>query len=140
MVSHFPQEVLSALPALIVNIAGLTSYPVAITIAERFGGLRLYFAARPTANNVLARAIGLDAARVLATQYGGESFDIPLCHALRNHKIRERLAMKISVATVAQEFKLTMRAVRRIRNIDTRRSAPPRNAVKSHNSKTRSNP
>ena len=111
--SESDPEVFDHLPQLLRDIAELTSVQVALELAERLGGTRLYFPIDPAPDNLLARAVGLDTARVLARHYGNLHLDIPRFASGR------KLAIARADGTapdVARRFGVTERWVRKVRN------------------------
>lgn len=114
------QELISALPETLAEMARVTTPAVAMKIAERFGGTRIYLPRQPEAESDLARLIGLPAARALGKHYGGELVEVPrasaVCRALRNNKIRQRRRSGTSVKELARDGAMTERQVRRICN------------------------
>ncbi|HEV2675529.1 MAG TPA: hypothetical protein VGV37_13375 [Aliidongia sp.] len=73
-----------ALPEMLANIARWTSVEIAIAIAREFGGGRLYIPETIKREHPLARLVGLQAARVIGAQLGGERFKVPSARVYLN--------------------------------------------------------
>ncbi|HEV2650773.1 MAG TPA: hypothetical protein VGU69_05925 [Rhizomicrobium sp.] len=69
---------------MLANIARWTSVEVAIAIAREFGGGRLYIPETIKREHPLARLVGLQAARVIGAQLGGERFKVPSARVYLN--------------------------------------------------------
>ena len=105
----------AALPESLRALADLIGLPAVIALAEHWGGIRLYIPQDIEADHIIARRIGLTAARKLSDVYRMETLVVPrACAALRayrDHQIRARYAAGDSAARLAREFALTERQI-----------------------------
>lgn len=94
-----------------VRLVGLAN---TMAIVERWGGLPLYIAGQPDAEGDLAQLIGMEAAQILAREYGGERPRIPKAgkalRALRDVRIRADHATK-SIRALVLEHGLSERRI-----------------------------
>lgn len=104
-----------AWPDSMAEIAGLIGPEAAMRLVDAYGGTRCYVPRRPAAKGPLAQAIGLDQARVLAENYGGEYLLVPTLFVARAKKRRIAEAHG-SAAQVARRYGVTERWVREVRN------------------------
>lgn len=122
---------MSALPALLAEIAEIAGVEAALAIARVKGGTRAYFPARPGADHWLVAAVGADTAslvcRELVANQTGVHLDVPLgptgTLAAARRLAAELDAAGASAATIARSAGLTDRTVRRMR---ARRREDPR--------------
>lgn len=105
----------AALPESLRELAELIGLPAVIALAEHWGGIRLYVPLDIEADHILARRLGLTAARKLSERYAMDTLVIPrACAALRayrDNQIRARYIAGQSAARLAREFALTERQI-----------------------------
>ena len=94
-----PLVIAAELPPLLQEVAELTSVSAALTLALHFGAERMYIRQVMAADHPLAQAVGLDHARAIAAQYGGDYVTWPAATAaLRRHEARR---LRRAAATAA---------------------------------------
>lgn len=78
---HSARQIESPVPELLREIAKVTDAETALAVARAKGGQRAYIGPNPGEDHWLSRAVGLPAARKIATAlcpaYGGLEFEIP---------------------------------------------------------------
>jgi hypothetical protein len=77
-------------PAELSRIASLIGEAATLRLIEEHGGTRIYVPAKPHQGHPLALTIGLDAARALASDWGGIWLKVPLCRHWRARVYRAR--------------------------------------------------
>lgn len=102
-------------PALLVEVASLTSPETALKLVLRFGGVGCYFPKDPQPGQALTDAVGLEAARALAPAFGGNTIEIPVLAVAR--QLKQAIAGATGqTSEVARRFGCSSRYVRMIRN------------------------
>jgi len=102
-----------ALPGLLGEMARIVGVDVAIAVARRFGGRRLYIPQKMKRDNLLAKAVGMKAASIIARHYSGDTFEIPSArHSLRHYDARKHRAKGKSSAAIAEALGIGERQVR----------------------------
>ena len=111
------QHLLRFVPAILRPLAERLGINAVLAVAKSVGGQRIAIPQRHRERSVLARKIGVDAARVLTELYPAANLQVPraarLIMALRHIAIRTD---KRSNNVVAAEWGLTARHVAAIRN------------------------
>lgn len=97
------------LPGCLSVIARIAGVPVALRVAETYGGQARYIARpdglRPT--SWLSRSIGHKAAQLVAGEIGGERVQIPKARAERNAlRVRQLWASGWSINAISREAKM----------------------------------
>lgn len=111
---------LDDLPESLRDVVELIGLAATLKLVEHYGGLiALYVPRELEPDHHLARAIGISAARKLASRYGGDQVrSIPMCvgglRRLRDAEIRRRVAEGEAPATLVREFGVTERHIWRI--------------------------
>lgn len=96
----------------LVELLGTTE---AARVCAAFGGLsNVYVPRRPAADSRWARAVGLETARALATEYGGEYIEIPMGRDLKIKalQVQALLGKGLSAPEIARRAGVTERYVR----------------------------
>lgn len=97
------------------EVAQLIGTRLALTLARRLGGKRIYIPKVPGAAHKVARCIGLAAARRLGAALGGESFIVPRAASyLRWLDARALRILGLSHAEIAERIGINDRSVRRV--------------------------
>lgn len=102
-------------PRGLADIAKLIGPKLAVELGEAVGGVETYIPKHPTGDHSLARVVGLDALKVLAKEYGGQTVVIPR-GAHRNLKKAAILQAKGSRKKVALALGCTARYVQKVMN------------------------
>jgi hypothetical protein len=107
------------LPGILQEFASLIGLAGTLRIVETYGGVRLYVPKTVDGDHDLARLIGLEAARKLAAEYGGEMhMDIPRAvaatRAAFRASIRADRAAGLTHRELALKYKMTERHIRNI--------------------------
>ncbi len=111
---------LDDLPESLRDVVELIGLPATLKLVEHFGGLiALYVPREIEAEHPIAVAIGITAARKLASRYGGDCVrSIPLCtrglRRIRDAEIRARVEAGESPAALAPVYGMTERHLWRI--------------------------
>lgn len=82
-----------------------------VRLAERFGGTRLFIPVKMTARHEIARAIGVEPARLLAERLAPDVIRVPLARELRARQYRAR---GMSNARIAVALGMTEGGVERL--------------------------
>lgn len=118
---------LADLTGPVLELAKEAGFDAAVRLMVNFGGQRLYVprkmrprrpGSRPRLNEVdFVGALGLQAARELASLYGGEHIEIPLGASLKVRQRRAQVAnFKGSNNQAIQTFGLHRRTIQRLRH------------------------
>lgn len=85
-----------------------------LALIEQRGGVRVFVPLEPTADNELARIVGLDAARALAAAFGGERLRVPLARGKWTGAWRARIyrARGMSLPEIARRLGCVENTVR----------------------------
>lgn len=70
------------LPGILAEIARLTTPDIAIAVARKHGGRRLYIPARVPDQHPLSDLVGRSAAVLIAQHFGGERHDVPAARTI----------------------------------------------------------
>lgn len=93
-----------------------------VRLAEAFGGTRLYIPVKISAAHDIAKAVGLEAARVLSERLAPDVIRVPLAREQRARQYRER--DKLSNAQIARRLGMSEPGVnqlfKRVREQDHR--------------------
>ncbi len=97
----------------IIELLGLDT---TLKLERALGGQRKYIASNPTEKSPIVAVIGIEAARKLATRFGGMLFYIPqyLAIRVRNHDIRLAVWAGEHKRIVGERFGLVERTIRKI--------------------------
>lgn len=118
-----PQPIISIdlLPPLLQEFERLVGLRATMALVKGWGGLRVYFPTpdRLTEDHPYAKAIGLEALKKLAQEYGGlPHFQLPKAEralqAVRNARIAADYATSKTARQIAAEHGLTERQVVRL--------------------------
>lgn len=92
-------------------------------LSIELGGRRIYISKNPGPNAPLVACIGIEAARSLASEFGGETFDVPTAIG-RTAKIKALLDEGLEVAQIATRAKVSRRYVYQVweKQIDQKRN------------------
>ena len=105
---------LDLLEPLLKRFAELIGLSKTMVIVEMWGGLQLYVAKNPPVDGDLANVIGLEPARQLGDEFGGEHLAVPKAmralRALRDTRIRDEHSTK-SIRQLCIDHGLTERRV-----------------------------
>lgn len=109
----------SLLPGVLREMVSCIGLQATLRIVEHYGGVRLYVPVEIEADHPIAQMIGLDAARKLAAEYGGQDhFDIPRAaaalRAVRARQIRADRATGMTHRALARKYHLTERWIRHV--------------------------
>lgn len=103
------------LPPILQEVADLIGVELTLRLVSEFGGWRVYVPKNLTDDCELTRAIGLDAARAVATAWAGQFLWVPKCvaaqRAQRDAEIIRRFAAGEKVTSLAREFGISGRHV-----------------------------
>lgn len=66
-----------ALPGILAEIAEATCVEIAVALARKHGGQRLYLPREPKRDHHLCRLLGVQAARIICARWGSERHEIP---------------------------------------------------------------
>lgn len=115
------------LPALLIEIAELTTVDIAIALARGFGGTRIRFPRNPRPDHPVARLVGLQAARIIGQRMSGAQLAIPSARPLlRWHDARVLRRRGLSHRAIARTLGISEDHVRRILGgIPAGESGPP---------------
>ncbi|MBN2752596.1 MAG: hypothetical protein JXQ84_07795 [Rhodospirillaceae bacterium] len=102
------------LPGLLGELARAGFGGKALLLAYHWGGTKRYIPATPCEHHALVQLIGLNAARVLADQWGGGHHDIPRAAVLDDLK-RKILSHPGTTRETAIALRCTERWVREVR-------------------------
>jgi Mor family transcriptional regulator len=101
-----------ALPGILQQIARLCTPDIAVAIARKWGGRRLYVPETIRVSHDLSDAIGRRAALLICSNYGGEQILIPSCRAyLRWYDARRMRASGKSIAEISRAIGVSTRRV-----------------------------
>lgn len=108
---------MTRLPGILGVIAEITNESVATRLALAAGGTVMTFSAR--ANGRLAKIVGAEAAKKIATELGAEKYTIPMAH-LRGQRARRAQAAEMLVGgatlnEVAKACDVHERTARRVK-------------------------
>lgn len=116
-----------SLPGLLGEIERVAGKSAAERLALHAGGTEMTFSPRP--KGALAKIVGAEAAKLIAQEFGGQKFTIPMAH-LRGQKgrraqVAQMLAAEASNNTAAKVCDVHERTVRRVREkLKVRRGLP----------------
>ncbi len=82
--------VLALLPPRLQEIAGVVGVDATLKLAAASGGLRLFIPAKIHAQHPIAKAIGIDKAKLLSRRYASECIALPRGQAYRRSLVRQR--------------------------------------------------
>ena len=105
------------LPPSLRELVEIIGLPATLKFIECYGGLiRLYIPRELRAGNVLAKDIGITAARKLIARYGGEDiYNIPNCKralcAVRDREIVDRFNHGNTATALMRDYNLTERYI-----------------------------
>lgn len=103
------------MPALIQDVARLTSADLALKFARRFGNTTLYIPRRATGGHPLAQCLGMKGAERLCAARGGETCVVPAATAyLRWLDARALLALGLKRGDVAVRLQVGPRYLRKL--------------------------
>ncbi|BAE50559.1 hypothetical protein [Paramagnetospirillum magneticum] len=104
------------LPGLLGELARRGHGGEALKLAAAWGGTKRYIPANPNPDNEICKVISLEAALVLAEQYGGKDNDIPRAAGLGSVKAALRRLDPGGTTDAARAVGCTARYVRMVRN------------------------
>lgn len=112
-------EDISLFPGILGVLAHAGFVDDARKLADAWGGIKHYIPAHPKVSSRICKVISLDAAKVTAELYGGQSHDIPRMRAsvgpLSDVKRRLRLLDHLPTTKAAIEAGCSARYVRMVR-------------------------
>ena len=101
------------------DLAPIVGFTATIRLTAYYGGKNMTVPKHVSEKHVLAKLIGMSAARKLSVEYAGCRFWVPTLHVaeieMRNAKVLERLRCRVSTDKIAAETGLTVRRVQQIR-------------------------
>ncbi|MEN9901639.1 MAG: hypothetical protein RL651_303 [Pseudomonadota bacterium] len=105
--------------AKLADLIGSDNVIALIDLARSNGGrCFVYIPVRPRAGNQIAKLIGIEAAKKLAREYGGQDIEIPKCKAIdraqRAAEIKRLASDGITHVEIAKRFELCTRQVRNL--------------------------
>lgn len=99
------------LPPELLKVSAVIGLEAALLLAAELGGTKVYVARNPGPDSLLARAIGLEAARRLGAEHGTEYLDVP---GAKQHLVAWLDARGEPIQGIARRLKMHERSVRRI--------------------------
>jgi Mor family transcriptional regulator len=103
---------------VIKELSRVVGFADAIEIVRRWGGRIVYIPVKVEQGDALALTLGLETARKLVKEYGGQQLELPpernALLSLRNAAIMERRGAGVSMEKIGLEFGLTRQAVSHI--------------------------
>lgn len=101
------------------DLAPIVGFTATIRLTAYYGGKNMTVPKHVSDKHVLAKLIGMSAAKKLSDEYAGCRFWVPTLHVaeieLRNAKVLERLRCRVSTDKIAAETGLTVRRVQQLR-------------------------
>lgn len=101
------------------DLAPIVGFTATIRLTAYYGGKNMTVPKHVSDKHVLAKLIGMSAAKKLADEYAGCRFWVPTLHVaeieVRNAKVLERLRCRVSTDKIAAETGLTVRRVQQLR-------------------------
>ena len=124
--AHFTTEGIahldwSSLPRWFRDLRKVVGEHGALAMSRSFGGASIYIPMRPHRRHPVARCIGMELARRLGAEYGGDCVSIPkpdaVMRQVRSRRICSRRDQGATFDDLALEFKLSRRRVLQILNV-----------------------
>lgn len=81
----------AALPGILAEIARIASVPIAVAIARKYGGGRLYLRHSPRRTDALTVLVGIQAARLICGHWPGINVEVPSAKSYLNWYDARRL-------------------------------------------------
>lgn len=110
-------EALEALPSLLQDVARAAGLGTALTLCGVLGGSKVHIAKQPGPKSLLARAVGVPAARKIGAALGPGHYDVPLGptsdHRRRHGEIEKLLAKGLAVQEISRRLHVHYRTVQR---------------------------
>lgn len=101
------------------DLAPIVGFTATVRLTAYFGGKNMTVPKHVSEKHVLAKLIGMSAARKLSDEYAGCRFWVPTLHVaeieLRNAKVLEQLRNLVSTDKIAASTGLTVRRVQQLR-------------------------
>lgn len=101
------------------DLAPIVGFTATIRLTAYYGGKNMTVPKHVSDKHVLAKLIGMSAAKKLSDEYAGCRFWVPTLHVaeieVRNAKVLERLRCRVSTDKIAAETGLTVRRVQQLR-------------------------
>lgn len=101
------------------DLAQIIGFTATIQLSAYFGGGNMTVPKHVSEKTVLAKVIGVSAARALSNEYAGERFWVPTLHLaeveMRNAKVLQQLREGLPLDKVAANAGLTLRRVQQLR-------------------------
>lgn len=101
------------------DLAPIVGFTATIRLTAYYGGKNMTVPKHVSDKHVLAKLIGMSAAKKLSEEYAGCRFWVPTLHVaeieMRNAKVLERLRCRVSTDKIAVETGLTVRRVQQLR-------------------------
>lgn len=101
------------------DIAGVIGFQATLTISLWYAGKNLFVPASPDEGSNLVRIVGIDAAKKLAEEWGGEMIAVPTLwgyeEQARNRAIGSLIGRGLSTKQIAVMMGMTERRVQQIR-------------------------
>jgi len=108
----------AALPNSMRALLGYVGLQHIIAIVESYGGTRLYVPIHPQPGEGLGALIGMDAAKAIASIYGGDVLEVPnltkVQQRAKHAAVLDSVARGASQRDTARAFGITVRQVRNI--------------------------
>lgn len=119
---NIPEHILrAALPASLRDLLHFVPLSAVFPIIDAYGGIRLRIPLHPQPNSGLCALIGMENAAALASNMGGCDLEIPRLEKVRQRArhaaVLDSLARGASQRDTARAFGMTVRNVRRIRDV-----------------------
>jgi hypothetical protein len=102
-------------PGLLGEVYDFAGAEAAMSLAAKYGGLKVSVPAEPTADSPLAQCVGLEVARWLGEHYGAESLRVPLGPRDRTRQIEALVADGWTTADIVRRLGVADRTVARAR-------------------------
>ncbi len=104
-----------ALPGMLGAIAAATSVDVAVALARRHGGRRLYLPREPKRGHPLCRLVGTQAARIICARWGGKRYELPAARSYLHWYDARRLRRQgKSYSEIAASLAISHQQARRL--------------------------
>jgi Mor family transcriptional regulator len=109
------------LPRSLCELVRVIGLAAATRLLQRFGGRTIFVPAEVSQDHPLSVALGHQVAQRLCANYGRDQLDVPqfesLLRGMRDAEIRRRRCAGESPSTLASEYFLTVRQIRRIASL-----------------------
>ncbi len=134
---------MNSFSGILAEIADVIGTPDTIRIIRSYGGSKLVIPKKPTETMLLCQTIGLEQAKLLSKQFGGDTLWIPMLYFRGKGEQRVRISRKLkagySVNRIVREEGISDRTVYRLKNKDYDR-LPLLEYIKELEEKDKENP